>query len=190
MVCHSLLQWTTFCQISPPWPAHLGWPLRTWLSFIELDKAVVLVWLDWQVFCGYGFSVSAPWCPLAAHTVLLGFLLPWTLGISSRLLQQTAAAALYFGWGISPHHHPSWPWTWNSSSRPACAPAATAPWMWGCSSWPLPLTSDTGQLLSAAALDLRRGVAPLGRKQCVAIFNLPLQTYIDFLFIHPESFMS
>ena len=26
VVCHSLLQWTTFCQTSPPWPAHLGWP--------------------------------------------------------------------------------------------------------------------------------------------------------------------
>ena len=26
VVCHSLLQWTTFCQISPPWPAHLGLP--------------------------------------------------------------------------------------------------------------------------------------------------------------------
>ena len=26
VVCHSLLQWTTFCQISPPWPARLGFP--------------------------------------------------------------------------------------------------------------------------------------------------------------------
>ena len=26
VVCHSLLQWTTFCQISPPWPAYLGLP--------------------------------------------------------------------------------------------------------------------------------------------------------------------
>ena len=26
VVCHSLLQWTTFCQISPPWPACLGLP--------------------------------------------------------------------------------------------------------------------------------------------------------------------
>ena len=26
VVCHSLLQWTTFCQISPPWPAILGYP--------------------------------------------------------------------------------------------------------------------------------------------------------------------
>ena len=23
VVCHSLLQWTTFCQTSPPWPVHL-----------------------------------------------------------------------------------------------------------------------------------------------------------------------
>ena len=41
VVCHSLLQWTTFCQNSPPWPACLGWPHMAWLSFIELDKAVV-----------------------------------------------------------------------------------------------------------------------------------------------------
>ena len=39
-------------------------------SFIELDKAVVLVWLDWLVFCEYGFSVFALWCPLATPTVL------------------------------------------------------------------------------------------------------------------------
>ena len=78
MVCHSFLQWTTFCQTSPPWPAHLGWPHTAWLSFIELDKAVVLVWLDWLVFCDYGFSVSAFWCPLTTPTISLGFLLPWT----------------------------------------------------------------------------------------------------------------
>ena len=26
MVCHSFLQWTTFCQNSPPWPIPLGGP--------------------------------------------------------------------------------------------------------------------------------------------------------------------
>ena len=26
VVCHSLLQWITFCQTSPPWPTCLGWP--------------------------------------------------------------------------------------------------------------------------------------------------------------------
>ena len=43
VVCHSLLQWTTFYQTSPLWPIHLGWPHTAWLSFIELDKAVVHV---------------------------------------------------------------------------------------------------------------------------------------------------
>ena len=56
-------------------PTHLGWPHKAWLGFIELDKAVVLVWLDWLVFCDYGLSVSAFWCPLATPTVLIGFLL-------------------------------------------------------------------------------------------------------------------
>ena len=30
VVCHSLLQWTTFCQNSPPWPICLGWPYTAW----------------------------------------------------------------------------------------------------------------------------------------------------------------
>ena len=57
---------------------------EAWLSIIELDKAVVLVWLDWLVFFDYGFSVSALWCPLATPTVWLGFLLPWMWSSSSR----------------------------------------------------------------------------------------------------------
>ena len=60
---------------------------RAWLSFTELDKAMVLVWLDWLVFCDYGFRVSALWCPLATPTVSLGFLLPWTWGICSSKAQ-------------------------------------------------------------------------------------------------------
>ena len=61
----------------PSWVAHTAW-----LSLTELDKAVVL-WSDWLVFCDYGFSVSALWCPLTTPTVLLGFLLPWTWSLSS-----------------------------------------------------------------------------------------------------------
>ena len=45
VVCHSLLQWTTFRQTSPPWPVCLGWPHTAWLSFTELDKAVVRVFI-------------------------------------------------------------------------------------------------------------------------------------------------
>ena len=58
VVCHSLLQWTTFCQTFPPWPIRLGWPPIAWFSFIELDKAVVHVirlasflWLWFQCVC-------------------------------------------------------------------------------------------------------------------------------------------
>ena len=105
--------------------------LQAWLSFIELDKAVVLVWLNWLVFCEYDFSVSTLWYPLSTPTTLLGFLLPWAWGISSRLLQQSAAAAPYLGWGVCPHRHPSWPSMWDSFSRPSCAHAATGPWTWG-----------------------------------------------------------
>ena len=140
VVCHSLLQWTTFCQTSPPWPCHLGLPHMAWLSFTELDKTMVL-WSSWLVFCDCGFSVSALWCPLAAPTVLLGVLLPWTWGISSLLLQQSAAAAPYLGRGVPSHGRPSWPWTWSSSSWPSCARAAAAPWRWSSSSRAGALTS-------------------------------------------------
>ena len=75
------------------------------------------------------------------YPVLLGFLLPWTWGISSRLLQQSAAAAPYLGRGLSSHGRPSRPWTWSSSSRPSRAYAA-APRRWGSSSRPQPLTSS------------------------------------------------
>ena len=31
VVCHSLLQWTAFCQKSPLWSVCLGWPYMAWL---------------------------------------------------------------------------------------------------------------------------------------------------------------
>ena len=157
---------------------------QAWLGFIELDKAVVLVWLDWLFFCEYGFSVSALWCPLATPTILLGFLLAWAWGISSRLLQQSTATAPYLGGGVFSYHLHSWPSTWDSSSRPSCACSATAPrvaplsrWPWpqawvappSCCPWPRaqggssgspPLASGARWLLPAAP-DLRHGVVPL-----------------------------
>ena len=52
--------------------------------------------------CACGFSLFALWRPLSVPTVLLGLLLPWMWGISSPLLQQSAAAAPYLGRGVSP----------------------------------------------------------------------------------------
>ena len=160
MACHSLLQGTTLCQTSPPWPDRLGWPHTARLSLTESDKAVVLG-SDWLVFCDYGFSVSALWCPLAAPTVLLGFLLPRTWGISSRLLQQSAAAAPYLGWGVPSHGRPSWPWTGSSSSQPSSAPQP--PLLGGGAALPAAAPDLRGVVVRrTAAPDLRRGVAPLG----------------------------
>ena len=149
----SSLQWTTFCQTSPPWPTCLGWPHRARLSFIELDKGVVLVWLDWLVFCDYGFSVSALWCPFAAPTVLLGFLLPWMWGISSRLLQQSTPAAPDLERGVAPLGPP----VPEQPPLLGCgvAPLSHCPWpqTWGISSWPL--LRHRSLALSAMASDLR-----------------------------------
>ena len=44
-------------------------------------------------------SRSALRCPLATPTILLGFLLPWAWGISSRLLQRSAATSPYLDEG-------------------------------------------------------------------------------------------
>ena len=145
---------------------HPSWVApRAWLSFIELDKAVVLVWLDWLVFSKYGFSVFALVCPLATPTILLGFLLPWAWGISSRLVQQSAAIAPYLGRAVSPHRRPSLPSMWDSSSRPSCA-RPRSPWLLGRGvapprRRPWPRAWGMGYLLPAAAPDLGRGVTPL-----------------------------
>ena len=74
---------------------------------------------------------------------LTRFLLPWAWGISSRLLQQRAATAPYLGREVSPHHHPSWSSVWDRSSRPSCACAATARWMWGLSSVLINISLET-----------------------------------------------
>ena len=96
VVCHSLLQWATFFQISPPRPDHLGWPHTEWLSFMELDKAVVL-WSIWLVFCDCGFSLS----PLDAlsHSYILHdidasfFLLFFVFFLISQLLKGVLAVS-------------------------------------------------------------------------------------------------
>ena len=55
MVCHSLLQWTTFCQNSPPRAVHIGWPCMVWLiapfSYTRLWSRGSF----WLAFCDGGF---------------------------------------------------------------------------------------------------------------------------------------
>ena len=47
VVCHSLLQRTMFCQISPPWPIHLGWP---YMSRFIVSLSYTKLWSTWS-FC-------------------------------------------------------------------------------------------------------------------------------------------
>jgi len=53
--------------------AQLGRPHRAWLSFIELQKAVVLVSLNGLDFFASGFSVSAPDAVLQNLLSYVGF---------------------------------------------------------------------------------------------------------------------
>ena len=102
VVCHSLLRWTTFCQTSPPWAIPLGWPHTAWLSFIELDKAVVRVirlasclWLWFQSVCPLMPSLRAYHLTWVSLTLDMGYL---------------------FMEAPAKHSRCSWPWMWGSSS--------------------------------------------------------------------------
>jgi len=55
--------YSTFCQTSKPWPTRFGWPNTAWLSFIELDKAVVWV-MRLTSFFVIMVCASALWCLL------------------------------------------------------------------------------------------------------------------------------
>ena len=96
VVCHSFLQWTTFCQTSPPWTDHLGWPHMAWLSFI--DKTVVCV-IRLANFFVIMVLMGLPSDALWQHLCLTWVSLPLDMGFSSRLLQQSAAITPYLGWG-------------------------------------------------------------------------------------------
>ena len=60
VVCQSLLQWTTFCQNSPPWPVHLGCPYTAWLIVSLSYTRLWSKWSVWLVFCNCGFHSVCP----------------------------------------------------------------------------------------------------------------------------------
>ena len=43
--CHSLLQWTRFCQNSAPWSVHLMWPCMAWLT---ASLSYIRLWSMWS----------------------------------------------------------------------------------------------------------------------------------------------
>ena len=60
VVCHFLLQWTTFCQNSLLWLVHLGWPYMAWLIVSLSQTRLWFMWSVWLVFYGCGFNSVCP----------------------------------------------------------------------------------------------------------------------------------
>ena len=60
VVCHSLLQETTFCQNSPLWLVHLGWPHTAWLIVSLSWTRLWSMWSVWLVFCDCDFHSVSP----------------------------------------------------------------------------------------------------------------------------------
>ena len=91
----------------PSWVAPQGMAWFHWVrpgcgpSVIRLTS---FLWLWFQCIC-----LLMPSCNT--------YHLTWvSLTLDVRYLFMTTP---YLGRGISPHRHPSWPWTWSSSSRPS-----------------------------------------------------------------------
>ena len=56
--CHSLIQWTTFCQTSPPWLAHPGFPAgMAWFHWVRqgcgtsVIRLTSFLWVWFQCVC-------------------------------------------------------------------------------------------------------------------------------------------
>ena len=99
-----LLQRTTFCQTCPPWLVFLGWPHTAWLSFIELDKAVVCVIRLASVLWSWFQCV----CPLMPSHNTYHFI--W--------VSLTLDMAYLFSAAPAKRSHCSLPWTRSISSWP------------------------------------------------------------------------
>ena len=103
VVCHSLLQWTPFCQTSPPYPPILGCPVgMAWFHWVRqgcgpsVIRLTSFLWLWFQCVCPLMPSCNTYHLTWVSLTLGVGYLftaapakhsccsLPWTRGISSQ----------------------------------------------------------------------------------------------------------
>ena len=50
-----------FCQNSPLWPVHLGWPCTAWLIASLSYARLWSMWPFWLVYCYYGPDAGKDW---------------------------------------------------------------------------------------------------------------------------------
>ena len=146
MVYHSIFQQMTFCQTSSPWPICLGWPHTAWLSFTELNRAVVHVirlasclWLWLQSVCPLMSSISAYNLTWVSLTLDEGYFLtavPPDLEHGIAALGPPAPMQPpLLGRGVAPLGSRPWPQVWGSSSWPrfcvVCHSPGTSMWYQG-----------------------------------------------------------
>ena len=67
VVCHSSLQWTTFCHSSSPWPIRLGWPQMAWLIVSLSWTRLWSMWSDWLVVCVQ--TLNKPICHIKTQNI-------------------------------------------------------------------------------------------------------------------------
>ena len=108
VLCHSLLQWTTFCQNVPPWLICLGWPYPAWLIVSLSYRRLWSMWSFWLVFVIVVFILSALWwmrikglCKLPdGRDWLWGKL---SLALKGRaMLNKSWIQFSAYGWGCAP----------------------------------------------------------------------------------------
>ena len=71
VVCHSILQWITFCQNSWPWPGCPGWPKVAWLIVSLSCTRLWSMWSLWLALCKLPDGRSWLW---GIHLLLLYWL--------------------------------------------------------------------------------------------------------------------
>ena len=68
VVCHSLIQWTTFCQNSPPWLICLGWLSTAWLIAPLSYRRLWYMLSFWLYFWDWGFHFGDCESSALAHS--------------------------------------------------------------------------------------------------------------------------
>ena len=145
---HSLLQWTTFCQNSPPWTICLGWPYMAWLivSFKSYDKPRQHIKKQRHYFANkglssqsYGFSSSHVWMWELDHkeswTPKNGCF--WTVmlekTLESPLDSKEIQPVQFWRKSVLNIHWKDWCWSWSTNTLATWCEELThwkRPWSW------------------------------------------------------------